>query len=361
MLPKNTIFISHSSKDKGIVSALVNYLEKRKLSCWLSSRDIMPGKEYAESIIEGIDNSSLMIVVLSASSNESKHVRNEVERAFHKHVAIVPFRIEDITPSRSLEYFLSSTHWLDAINGNPEKYFEKVHNTCLQLIDKVKASPGTITNKTPKEPIVNTPVTKEKLTAADQILPKKRFLKTRAGIVLSVFIACAAAILLYFILSKRSNSIDTNSAQVNKPDSSVVVKPAPDTANISRSVEQNKIIPGGNVAKPTEANDEDDKIITSPEAKATLKDIDGLTFREGAASPNYIRFFGAENSTINFKGKINIYDISGVAKFRNNKLIISTDDTKGTLTLSMQPLQLNGNLVVDGEFKLPVINYTILH
>jgi hypothetical protein len=41
-------------------------------------------------------------------------VRREVERAVHKQVSILPFRIENVLPSKSLEYFLSAQHWLDA-------------------------------------------------------------------------------------------------------------------------------------------------------------------------------------------------------------------------------------------------------
>jgi hypothetical protein len=47
-------------------------------------------------------------------SNHSAQVRREVERAVHKQVQILPFRIEDVLPSKSLEYFLSSQHWMDA-------------------------------------------------------------------------------------------------------------------------------------------------------------------------------------------------------------------------------------------------------
>jgi len=37
-------------------------------------------------------------------------VRREVQRAVHKQVDILPFRIEDVMPSKSLEFFLSAQH-----------------------------------------------------------------------------------------------------------------------------------------------------------------------------------------------------------------------------------------------------------
>jgi hypothetical protein len=76
-----------------------------------------------------------MILVFSASSNDSAQVRREVERAVHKEVSILPFRIENVLPSKSLEYFLSSQHWMDAFPPPREPHYER-------LIDHVRARLG---------------------------------------------------------------------------------------------------------------------------------------------------------------------------------------------------------------------------
>ena len=55
-----------------------------------------------------------MVLVFSASSNQSPQVRRGVERAVREQVDILPFRIEDVMPSKSLEFFLSAQHWMDA-------------------------------------------------------------------------------------------------------------------------------------------------------------------------------------------------------------------------------------------------------
>src|SRR4029079_11996349 len=41
---------------------------------------------------------------------------------------IIPFRIENVLPSRSMEYFLSSSHWLDALTAPPEAHVLKLTN-----------------------------------------------------------------------------------------------------------------------------------------------------------------------------------------------------------------------------------------
>ena len=52
----------------------------------------------------------------------------EVERAVHAGLAVMPFRTEDITPSGSMEYFLSSMHWLDALTGNMAQHGQGLSN-----------------------------------------------------------------------------------------------------------------------------------------------------------------------------------------------------------------------------------------
>jgi hypothetical protein len=110
------VFISYSTTDKPTADAICAGLEQSGIRCWIAPRDVSPGANFGEAIIEGISASRVLVVVLSRESNASKHVVREVERAVTKEVVIVPFRIADVQPSPSLEYFLAATHWLDAID-----------------------------------------------------------------------------------------------------------------------------------------------------------------------------------------------------------------------------------------------------
>jgi hypothetical protein len=67
-----------------------------------------------------------MVLVFSSSTNDSPQVRREVERAVHRRVTVLPFRIESVLPSRSLEYFLSSQHWLDAFPPPLEPHYTRL-------------------------------------------------------------------------------------------------------------------------------------------------------------------------------------------------------------------------------------------
>src|SRR5687767_3854340 len=99
------VFVSYSSQDKLTADAVCAALERHAIRCWIAPRDVLPGSEWGEAIVNAIRGSRVMVMVFSAQANQSRHIRREVERAVSQGVAIVPFRIEEIVPSSSLEYF----------------------------------------------------------------------------------------------------------------------------------------------------------------------------------------------------------------------------------------------------------------
>ncbi len=109
------VFISYVSSDRDASEAVCAILEKNKIRCWLAPRDVLPGVTYGKAIIDAIATSRLLLLILSARSNESPHVVREVERAVHHEIAILPLRIEEVVPTGDMEFFLSATHWLDAL------------------------------------------------------------------------------------------------------------------------------------------------------------------------------------------------------------------------------------------------------
>jgi pimeloyl-ACP methyl ester carboxylesterase len=128
------VFISYSAQDKPIADAVCAALEARQIRCWIAPRDVLPGQDYAEALIEAINESRAMTLVLSSNSNNSPHVMREVERAASKGIPILPLRIEDVTPSKSMEYFISRTHWLDALTPPLEKHLERLAETLGLLL-----------------------------------------------------------------------------------------------------------------------------------------------------------------------------------------------------------------------------------
>jgi len=137
------VFVSYSQADRECAFRLVAHLESRGIGVWVAPRDISPAADWAEAIIEAISGSRLMVLVFSAHCNGSPQVRREVERAVHREIPILPFRIEDVLPARSLEYFLSTPHWLDAFPPPREPHFERATTHIESLLRGPAAAPVT--------------------------------------------------------------------------------------------------------------------------------------------------------------------------------------------------------------------------
>jgi hypothetical protein len=128
------VFISYSSHDKAVADAVCASLEARRIRCWIAPRDVLPGVPYAEALIDGLNQSRLMVLVFSNNSNTSPQVVREVERAVNKGIAIIPFRIENVVPSKAMEYFVSSSHWLDALTPPLEMHLQRLADTVQVLL-----------------------------------------------------------------------------------------------------------------------------------------------------------------------------------------------------------------------------------
>jgi Flp pilus assembly protein TadD len=131
------VFISHAAKDKPVGDALCAALEAKGIRCWIAPRDVRPGVPWGEAIIDGINESRILILILSSISNNSPQVVREVERAVSKGIPIIPFRIEDVPLSKGLEYFVAATHWLDALTPPLEKHLQHLVETAGFLLSRL--------------------------------------------------------------------------------------------------------------------------------------------------------------------------------------------------------------------------------
>src|SRR6202034_1552589 len=120
------VFISSSQRDHDCACELFARLEGHGVDCWIAPRDIAPSADWAAEIVDAISSARVMILVYSANSNLSPQVRREVERAVHKQLSILTFRIEDVPPSKSLEFFLSAQHWMDAFPPPREPHYARL-------------------------------------------------------------------------------------------------------------------------------------------------------------------------------------------------------------------------------------------
>lgn len=135
------VFISYTTQDKPTADAICHTLEAQGVRCWIAPRDIQLGDNYAETIIKAINAAKLMVLVFSGSTNNSRHVGNEVERAFNRGVPMIPFRIEDTVATGALEYVLRMPHWLDAFSPPLQQHLNSLGEFVLGLLAAREGQP----------------------------------------------------------------------------------------------------------------------------------------------------------------------------------------------------------------------------
>jgi len=152
------VFVSHSEKDKAVADAVVSRLEAESVTCWTAPRDVVPGADWGESIINAIESSRIMILIFSESANASPQVRREVERAVNKGVYIIPFRVHNIPPARSLEYFISSSQWMDAFSPPLERHLDNLAKTVKAVLKRPPLAGARMSAQAEKTSIPTPPI-----------------------------------------------------------------------------------------------------------------------------------------------------------------------------------------------------------
>ena len=135
-------FISYSHVDKTTADAACATLEKAGIRCWIAPRDITPGTEWGAAIVKALDECRVIVLIFSASANGSRQIRREVERAINAGVPLVPVRIEDVPPTESLAYFMSTVHWLDALTPPIEEHLQRLAESIKGLLQMGGPSPA---------------------------------------------------------------------------------------------------------------------------------------------------------------------------------------------------------------------------
>ncbi|MBN1637639.1 MAG: toll/interleukin-1 receptor domain-containing protein [Ignavibacteriales bacterium] len=165
---EHLVYISYSTKDSEVTKKIVKYLEEAGVKCWMAPRDILPGIDWAKSIIDGIVTSKLMLLIFSKNSNESPQVLREVERAVNRQIPIMPFRIEEAPMSGSMEYFISSHHWFDAFDSPLETYLDDLAIKIGRVLDV----PINLSTKDKGQKVEVTEKQKDDSTAASVVFEK---------------------------------------------------------------------------------------------------------------------------------------------------------------------------------------------
>jgi len=128
------VFISYASPDISVAHAICSALERGGHTCWIAPRNVVPGEFYADAIVHAIDRARVIVLVLSTNAAGSPHVLREVERASSKRHPVVSLRTDLAPLPAALEYFLNTSHWLDASATGLESAMPKLVEAVRHLV-----------------------------------------------------------------------------------------------------------------------------------------------------------------------------------------------------------------------------------
>jgi len=280
------VFISYSTSEKALADALCTFLEKRDLPCWIAPRDMEVGDAFTQTIIERIDRSYAMVLILSRTSNESHFIHSEVGNAFHRNIPVLEFRIHHVQLHKQLEFYLRTKHYLDATTGRPEDHFERLYEECSA---RQAAPPQPLPVNVPRRP-----------TARHVVI-----VFTAGGLIL--------ATLLYFSLHQPSGNTSSRTSPTD------TISQAGDTQGKKHMADGR--LPDSIPLRPVTHTD-------APASSSTTKlALDGAVFIDGPSpelsdTKTTISFFGIESNTIDFSLKAGIYNINGKMRVKGNNLKI---------------------------------------
>lgn len=177
------IFLSHSSKDADVAERICEQLEKNGTKCFIAPRDIRPGKEYAEEIINGIDESAAVILLMSENANRSPHVLREVEHAVSGGTPILVYKLEDVALSKSMEYFLMTHQW---VSSKPQEDYADLIAFARDLEEQERTGKSAESTD----------------GVADAGENGRNTVKKRAGILAAAFCVIAVAAIAFFAMRK---------------------------------------------------------------------------------------------------------------------------------------------------------------
>jgi TolB-like protein/Flp pilus assembly protein TadD len=142
------VFVSYASQDAAIAQKVCSSLETAGIRCWIAPRDVVPGTLYAEGIVHALDDSKILVLVLSKESIASAHVGRELERAASKRHPVIALKVDDAPLTAAFEYYLNESQWVE-LGGGGE------HPAIARLVEAVAQhlAPGSAAaSKAPQTP-----------------------------------------------------------------------------------------------------------------------------------------------------------------------------------------------------------------
>lgn len=132
------VFISYATADRTEALKVCTAIESRGTRCWISVRDVPPGANYQEAIVQSLRTARAMVLIFSDAANLSGEIKKELSLASRYRVPVIALRLRDVEPSDAFAYELSTRQWINAFEG-----WDTSIDTLIQRIGHISGSSST--------------------------------------------------------------------------------------------------------------------------------------------------------------------------------------------------------------------------
>jgi hypothetical protein len=146
------LFVSHVSEDAAAALEIVAELERRGVPCWVTPRNVRPGRPFDEEIAVAIEHCRAMLLIFSEHCNGNDYIRREVTVAGELGKDIVPFRIEDVKSRGALQMRLSDLHWINGFRAR-ERAIDEVVRIFMPAKDEARSEPPSLAPSPAPSPV----------------------------------------------------------------------------------------------------------------------------------------------------------------------------------------------------------------
>ena len=129
------VFISHATADRAEALKVCKAIERRGTQCWISMRDVPPGANYQEAIVQSLRAARAVVLVFSDAANTSDEIKKELSLASRYQVQVIALRIKNVEPSDAFAYELSTRQWINAFEG-----WDRSIDTLIGRIEQISGS-----------------------------------------------------------------------------------------------------------------------------------------------------------------------------------------------------------------------------
>ena len=229
------VFVSYARTDRERVVELVERMRSAGIGVWVDEGGIHGASLWGQEIVDAIDASKVMVLMISDSSITSDNVVKELSIASEEKKPILPVYLQRSQLPKSMRYQLAGIQHIEFFEGQEDEAFQSM----LVSLSRLGVSAGETETKQDPPPEI---VPEDQSTATNAPLSTGR----KGGLVTALLALAVIGLVLALVL-RSDKSIETPGRQIVEEEKS----PAPPVKPSKTSI---AVIPFRNIGPANEEN-----------------------------------------------------------------------------------------------------------